>query len=381
MKRVAKILLGLFLILAAIVVAIVGLFASGFMPESVTTQLDALKAKAEAEIQAAQDGQNDQNPSAAASASPTDIATGEASIAKVRMVFNGKDETRPEFTALREAAKELTKNHYDVQIIENHPAKSREWELALNAIAASDADILVAGSGQLAPWVANAVKAHPKKYWITWDSDLMGEQVTNIKFDNYRGSVLAGRVAGMATVKTDLFPKITNPDTKILGVVVAFPGMDSDPFINGVRDGAKQIDEAIDVRINYIHSMDNYQGAYETTKAFYQAGAEVVVAFAGKGTEGAMRAAREFNKQLITLGSDDSKAPKDQILATLVRPFHRVLVDHITGANPERLRTVEVGVGTDDVYVEVRPDVDPKVAQDLDDQIEAWEDEEPQPTP
>lgn len=301
--------------------------------------------------------------------------TGEATIAKVRIALNGKKETRPDFKAVDAAANQLRGEHYDVKVFDHKADNSEHWKTTLRSMASSDAEFLVAGTGQFAPWIQETAQTFPNKYFITWDTGIDMPNVTDIRFDNQRGSWLAGRVAGLATKDTELFPRISNPANNVIGVVAAFPGADSDAYVNGFRDGAKSVNAEMDVRVIYTNSHDDATQANNAATQLYNDGAEVVFSLVGKGQEGVLAAARTANKHVITVGTEDTKSPKEPVIATLTRPLKRELVDLVTSNSPESQRTVEVGVGQDDVYLEVRPDLNPKVAQAVDDQIEAWDKE------
>lgn len=309
-------------------------------------------------------------------ATPIEVATGEATIAKVRVVLNGEEDTRQDFEAIEQAAKELRGEHYDVKVFDHKANNSDHWVTSLRSIAASDAEFLVAGTGQLSPWIVETAQANPSKYWVTWDAGIELPNVTDIRFDNQRGAWLAGRVAGLATTNTEYFPRSANPENRIIGVVAAFPGADSDAYINGFRDGAKSVHPDMDVRVIYTNSMEDSTQANNATNQLYTDGARVVFSLLGKSNIGVLASARVHNGQVITVGTDETKKPREPVLATLVRPVHRELVELITSNNPQNQRVVDIGVGQDDVYVEVRSDVDPKVSQAVDDQIEAWEKEE-----
>lgn len=300
---------------------------------------------------------------------------GEATIAKVRVALNGKEETRPDFKAVDDAADQLRDEHYDVKVFDHKADNSEHWKTTLRSIASSDAEFLIAGTGQLAPWIQETAQAFPNKYFITWDTGLEMPNVTDIRFDNQRGAWLAGRVAGLATKDTELFPRISNPANNVIGVVAAYPGADSDAYVNGFRDGAKSVNADMDVRVIYTNSHEDATQANNAATQLYNEGAEVVFSLVGKGQEGVLSAARSANKHVITVGTEDTKAPKEPVIATLTRPLKRELVDLVTSNNPEAQRKVEIGVGQDDVYLEVRPNLNPKVAQAVDDQIEAWDKE------
>lgn len=320
-------------------------------------------------------GTSESAPSASASGGVIEELPGQATIAKVRIALNGKEETRPDFKAVDDAAQQLRKEHYDVQVYDHKANNSDLWKTTLRAIASSDAEFLVAGTGQLAPWIQETAQNFPNKYFITWDTGLNLPNVTDIRFDNQRGAWLAGRVAGLATKDTELFPSISNPANNVVGIVAAFPGADSDAYVNGFRDGAKSVNADLDVRVIYTNSHEDATQAHNAATQLYKDGAEVVFSLVGKGQEGVLSAARTANKHVITVGTEDTKAPKKPVIATLTRPLKRELVDLVTGNSPENQRVVEVGVGQDDVYLEVRPDLNPKVAQAVDDQIEAWDKE------
>ena len=368
MKKVGIIIA---IILAALVVIGAGIIAAlGLQtteqiatPEATPSAVTSTGASAEASTDASSE------------ASPVDVATGEATIAKVRVVMNGEEATRPDFKAIESAATQLRGEHYDVKVFDHKATHSDNWKTSLRSVAASDADFLIAGTGQFSPFIAEVAQITPDKYWITWDSGIDAPNVTDIRFDNQRGAWLAGRVAGLATRNTEYFPRISNPDNLVVGVVAAFPGADSDAYVNGFRDGAKSVHADMDVRVIYTNSQEDATQANNAATKLYSEGAEVIFSLVGKGQEGVLSAARTANKQVITVGTEDTKAPKAPVIATLTRPLKRELVDLVTSNTPEAQRVVTVGVGPDDVYLEVRPDLNPKVAQAVDDQIEAWEKE------
>ena len=169
----------------------------------------------------------------------------------------------------------------------------------LHQIAQQSYDPIIAiGSENMV--AVNAVAAeYPKLNFVIIDASSKGKNVTSVVFSELEGDFLAGALAALLS-----------PSGKIgyLGgaevTVIYRIGF-------GFKQGVKYVNPKAQIDTRYIGGQDDFSGFARpdvgkrlTTRLYYEDGDEIVYAAAGGSGLGAIDAAKEAGKPIITTGSD-----------------------------------------------------------------------------
>lgn len=242
-----------------------------------------------------------------------------------------------------------------------------KWQSGLEDVAANKQyDILIAGTFQMADFMASIAARYPNKKFIIFDVAVpydkcpnKCENVYSILYKQNEGSYLAGLYAGLM-VQQDL-PGMQK-DKKIIG---AIGGMDIpviNDFIVGYKQGAKDagLDPETQVLVQYAGGWNDPAKGKEITKAMYQQGASIVFNVAGGTGLGIFEAAAEDGRWAIGVDSDQWLILKDQkpelasrILTSMMknvdnslfRALKLALENKVPWGKAEALGIAEGGVG------------------------------------
>lgn len=263
-----------------------------------------------------------------------------------------------------------------------------KWQSGLEDVAANKQyDILIAGTFQMADFMAAVAPKYPNKKFVIFDVSVpydkcpnKCENVYSILYKQNEGSYLAGIYAGLM-VQKDL-PGILK-DKKIIGAVGGQDIPVINDFIVGYKQGAKDagLDPNTQVLIQYAGGWNDPAKGKEITKAMYQQGASIVFNIAGGTGLGIFEAAAEDGRWAIGVDSDQWLILKDQkpemaarILTSMMknvdnslfRALKMALENKVPWGKAESLGIAEGGVGLakNDNYNKLTPDdVKAKVEQ------------------
>jgi basic membrane protein A len=231
-----------------------------------------------------------------------------ASKLKVVLVLNGVLGDKSFFDSAKRGVDKAQKElGVDIETIELgiDPAK---WQSGLEDAAANKKyDILIAGTFQMADFMAAVAPKYPTKKFVIFDVSVdytkcKCDNVYSITYKQNEGSYVAGVYAGlMAQKKMDGMN-----DKKMIGVIGGQQIPVIDDFIVGYKQGAKSvgIDPDKGVIVQYAGGWNDPAKGKEITKAMYQQGATVVFNVAGGTGEGIFEAAKEDGHWAIGVDSD-----------------------------------------------------------------------------
>jgi basic membrane protein A len=208
---------------------------------------------------------------------------------------------------------------YDTKLVELSYDRNK-WEPGLvDAAAADDYDVLVAGTFDMAEYLSKVAPKYPnKKFWyFEGDIDYAGKlgggscsnkcsNVYSMYFKQNEGSYLVGLATGLAIKGKTL--KGIEDKTKVGGVGgMDIPGIND--FFAGFKQGLKDagLNPDGDVIIQYVggdNPWSNPARGKELAKSMYQQGAGVVWGVAGGSGLGVFEAAVEANAYSLGVDSD-----------------------------------------------------------------------------
>ena len=191
-----------------------------------------------------------------------------------------------------------------------------KWEPALRDLCDEKHDIVICGTWQMQELVTKVVRDYPDQKIIVYDTSMdyasdsanLFKNIYSIEYKQNEGSYLAGVLAA-AMSKT--------------GIVGFVGGMDNTvirDFLVGYIQGARDFNGNIKVIPSFVGNFSDTAKAKELTFAQYQMGADVVFSVASNAGEGTLQAAKERNRLVIGVDSDQAMLYQnsDPVLADLI---------------------------------------------------------------
>jgi len=240
----------------------------------------------------------------------------DSEIRKVALLINGNLGDRS-FHDSANAGMILLRDSLGLQIrVAEVGYDSSRWEPALMDLCDDGYDVIIAGTWQMQEVVGRVAERYPNQRFIIYDTSMdydadAGNVYGNIFSMEYKqneGSYLAGVLAASMS------------ETGVLGFV---GGMDLPvirDFLVGFIQGAKAANEDIRIVHSFIGDFSDAAKAKELALAQFQMGVDVVFSVAANAGDGTLQAAREQNRFVIGVDSDQAMlyVDSDPVLATLV---------------------------------------------------------------
>ncbi|GAB6116693.1 MAG: basic rane protein [Thermoanaerobacterium sp.] len=219
---------------------------------------------------------------------------------------------------------ELIKQEYGDKVITKVIEMSYDnskWEPTLQDVSEQDWDIIIVGTWQMAEYLEKIAPQYSEKKYIIFDTSVdyaKGDlsNVYSILYKQNEGSFLAGALA--AKIANSNMPLVTGK--KLIGFL---GGMDIpviNDFLVGYIQGAKYVDKDIKVAISYIGDFSDSAKGKELALAQYQQGVAIGFNVAGQAGLGQLDAAKEMNRYVIGVDSDQAMlfAESDPAKANLI---------------------------------------------------------------
>lgn len=230
---------------------------------------------------------------------------------KVILVVNGNLGDLGFFDSANAGMERLKKDFGVVGKVVETGADQSKWEPALADAAEEDVDIVVAVSPSMVEPVQKVAPLYPDKKFILIDNsvDFKKGDYKNVycaTFKQNEGSFLAGALAAYVTTS-----KLPNADPgKKIGFV---GGMDIPPindFLVGYIEGALYVDK--DIKVVATYPGDYYDPAKGKEHGIVQInnGVDVIFPAAGPTGLGTIEAAKEKNKYILGVDSDQAAGYK-----------------------------------------------------------------------
>lgn len=206
---------------------------------------------------------------------------------------------------LQKAEKELG---VKVSYLESHQASdyTDNFEKAID----SSVDLVLAIGFLMADHTKEAALMNPDTKYAIIDYDYGAETPSNvlgITFKSQEGAFLTGVVAALMT------------KTKKIGFIGGIKGQIIDQFEYGFRAGIKYIDPTIQVDVQYADSFSDSSKGKSIANQLYTSGDDIVFHAAGGVGNGVIEAAKEQNKWVIGVDSDQSYLAPDNMLTSSLK--------------------------------------------------------------
>jgi basic membrane protein A and related proteins len=201
------------------------------------------------------------------------------------------------------------------------------------------------------------------------------ENVVGLLFKEHESAYLAGVVAGLATLDSDLDDRINDEN------IIAFVGgMDIPPverFEVGFIAGAQSVNPDVEILILYAGSFDDQAQGRELALSAIDQGADIVFAAAGLTGLGSITAAQERGALFIGVDVDQYLSVEgsgDVMLTSAMKSLETAVFDtvqQVVDGTFSGGENREFGIAEDGVDIAPFHDFDDAVSQDIRDAVDA----------
>lgn len=190
--------------------------------------------------------------------------------------------------------------------------------------AKSDYDLIVAiGYGNATP-VSEVAARYPNKHFAIVDVAAEGPNIWSATYREYEGDFVVGVLAALVT------------QTHMVG----FMGGGVTPVVRrielGFAQGVKNVDSSISFISDYVGEFDDLIKGRLLAETQYTLGADVIYQVAGRCGIGAIEAANEFGKWIISTGGDHSDLAPNAVLTSRIKNVGKAVLDVIESAVNDR---------------------------------------------
>ena len=179
-----------------------------------------------------------------------------------------------------------------------------KWKSYFVDAAEAGYDVILSCNWQIAPYMNEVAAEYPDQKFINFDieEDAGLDNIYSMFYSTNEIGYLCGVVAAAATT-SDM--KYADENAKI-GFIggMDIPGIND--FMVGYVEGAKAVNEDIEVAISYVGGFQDVATAKEIALNQYKSGVDVIFACAGNAGNGVIDAANELEKYVIGVDSDQA---------------------------------------------------------------------------
>lgn len=170
-------------------------------------------------------------------------------------------------------------------------------------------DVIIVGTWQMLEPLTNAANDYPDQKFIYFDEmfDFSAggeENVYNVMYKQNEVSYLVGAAAAMMTTSEEM--ENIDPSNKIIGFLGGMENSVIKDFLVGYIQGAKDIDEEIQVALAYVGNFYDSAAGKDMALTQYQNGADVGYNVAGSAGLGQIEAAADSGKYAFGVDSDQA---------------------------------------------------------------------------
>lgn len=235
---------------------------------------------------------------------------------KAALLLNGTlgdksffDSANAGLTALQEELGE-DKFTFKVEQMGATSADESKWEPTLYDYCDDGSyDVIIVGTWQMLEPLTNAANDYPDQKFIYFDEmfDFSAggeENVYNVMYKQNEVSYLVGAAAAMMTTSEEL-DKV-DPSNKIIGFLGGMENSVIKDFLVGYIQGAKDIDEEIQVALAYVGNFYDSAAGKDMALTQYQNGVDVGYNVAGSAGLGQIEAAADAGRYAFGVDSDQA---------------------------------------------------------------------------
>jgi basic membrane protein A len=208
--------------------------------------------------------------------------------------------------------------------------QTANWENPmLNAInlenwAKEDFDLIIAiGYGNAAP-LSEVAARYPNQRFASVDVAAEGRNVWSATYREYEGDFVVGVLAALVT------------QTHMVG----FMGGGVTPVVRrielGFAQGVKNVDSSISFISDYVGEFDDPLKGRLLAETQFTLGADVIYQVAGRCGLGAIEAANEFGRWIISTGGDHSDLAPNAVLTSRIKNVGKPILDVIESVVADR---------------------------------------------
>jgi basic membrane protein A len=196
--------------------------------------------------------------------------------------------------------------------------------LHLEDWAKADYDLIVAiGYGNAAP-VAEVAAKYPNQRFAMVDVAAEGRNVWSATYREYEGDFVVGVLAALVTQSH----------------MVGFMGGGVTPIVRrielGFAQGVKNVDSSISFISDYVGEFDDPHKGRLLAETQFTLGADVIYQVAGRCGLGAIEAANEFGKYIISTGGDHADLAPNAVLTSRIKNVGKPVLDAIESVVHDR---------------------------------------------
>lgn len=218
-----------------------------------------------------------------------------------------------------EKAKEKTK------IIPEYFETKGDKNLIENGIEkiSEDSEMIIAVGGDMKAAVEKVARERRDRSFTLIDSEVEEVNVKSVLFRHQEGAFLMGIVAGNETKSNKV---------GFIGGINDEIGMQ---FLNGYAAGIKTVNEKAATgildgsNVRFVQSLEDEKSAYEKAIELYDEGCDIIFQAAGKSGFGVFKAAKERDKKVIGVGTDQRVTVpeyKNQIISSMIENVDKTIV-------------------------------------------------------
>lgn len=240
----------------------------------------------------------------------------------------------------------------DVKVVEMGFDQTK-WAPTVEDMSEQDFDVIITGSWEMSEVLEEVAPLYPEQKYINFDTSVEEpeENVYSMFYKTNELSFMAGTLAALQAEK--------NGDTKI-GFIGGMDNPGINDFLIGYIEGAQNINPDIKVAVSYVGSFTDATKGKEAAIAMYNQGVNLIFQVAGQTGLGVIDAAKELDKFVIGVDSDQAMAfidsdreKAEHVITSAIKKIDEAIVRAISleleGALPygthEVLGVKEDGVG------------------------------------
>jgi basic membrane protein A len=230
----------------------------------------------------------------------------------------------------------------NTRIIEIGTDESK-WESYFLDAAEQGYDVILSCNWQIAPSMNAAAKQYPGQKFINFDIENSPglPNLYSMFYATNEIGYLCGAAAAAATVSR---MPLANP-APLIGFIggMDIPGIND--FMVGYAAGAKAVNPDIKISVSYVGGFQDVATAKEIALNQYKAGADVIFACAGNAGNGVIDAAKELNRYVIGVDSDQAllfagtdRAKAEKIITSGLKTIDQTILAAVRAAQQGSLK-------------------------------------------
>ena len=249
---------------------------------------------------------------------------------------------------------EVARRSFGVEFEAETPGTIEQNTAMLQRWAKAGYDLLIAVGDDHRHVIAQVARAFPQKCFAIVDTDVPGGNVWSAVFREYEGDYVVGVLAALAAVEGR----------------IGFLGGVKTPVVRRIESafwqGVKSVNPNVVLNVVYANKFDDELIGRSLAQILYAVKeVDVIYQAAGRSGIGAIWAARDLKKLIISTGGDHSDLAPSAVLTSRIKNMYRPVLDAIKAVMEERFaggQTASYGIANGGLSLTA---VQPAVAERL----------------